>query len=64
MSIGSVTSPTGPPGSAPRAAVEDPQVRQAKVNAQADLLLAVRGVNLPGIAAARLNDGGGIDLHL
>ncbi len=42
----------------------DPEARQAAVNAQADLLSAVRGVNLPGIAAAKLSDGGGIDLYL
>jgi hypothetical protein len=44
--------------------VPDPVTRQEQVNATADLLQAVRGVNLPGIAAARMSDGKGIDLYL
>jgi hypothetical protein len=42
----------------------DPEARQAAVNSQADLLNAVRSVKLPAVAAAKLNDGGGVDLYL
>lgn len=45
--------------------VPDPQARQAQVNAQADLLQAMRGVELPTtMVLARLSDGQGIDLYL
>jgi hypothetical protein len=43
----------------------DPQTRQAQVNAQADLLQAVRGVDLPTkMALAKLSDNKGIDIYL
>jgi len=43
----------------------DPQTRQAQVNAQADLIQAVRGVDLPTkMALAKLTDNKGIDLYL
>jgi hypothetical protein len=65
MSVGSIgagaaiafqvaTAGSGPP---------DPAARQAQVNAQADLLQALRGVTLPAIAAAHLSDGKGVDLY-
>jgi hypothetical protein len=46
-------------GSAP-----DPATQRAQVNAQADLLSALRGVNQGAVAAARLTDGAGIDLYM
>jgi hypothetical protein len=42
----------------------DPEARKAQVNAQADLLQAVRGINLAGVASAKIADGGGIDIYL
>ncbi len=42
----------------------DPEARQAQVNATADLLQAVRGIDLPGIAAAKISQEGGIDIYL
>jgi hypothetical protein len=41
----------------------DPQARRAQVNAQADLLQAMRGVDLPAKMVAALGDGQGIDLY-
>jgi len=64
ISIGSGTPlPSGPlaaPGRTP-----DPEAQQAQVNAQADLLQALRGVDLPvKMVAARLSDNQGVDLYL
>ena len=42
----------------------DPAARQEQVNATADLLQAVRGVNLPGVASAAISREGGIDIYL
>ena len=42
----------------------DPVARQEQVNATADLLQAVRHVDLPGIAAAKISRDGGIDIFL
>jgi hypothetical protein len=42
----------------------DLTTQKAQVNAQADLLQAARGINLPGIAVALLSDGEGIDLYM
>ncbi len=66
MHIGSFTSVAT---SAPFAVVAagqapNPHAQKQQVNAQADLLQAVRAVNLPGVAAAKLSDGGGIDIYV
>jgi hypothetical protein len=45
-------------------AAPDPVSQQAQVNAQADLLQALRGGKLPAVAAAHLADGTGVDLYL
>jgi hypothetical protein len=42
----------------------DPAARQAQVNAQADLLQAVRQVDLPTKVAQLINDRKGVDLYL
>lgn len=43
----------------------DPQAQQAQVNAQADLLQAMRGVDLPTkMVLARLSDNQGVDLYM
>lgn len=43
----------------------DPQTQKAQVNAQADLLQAARGVELPvKMALARLSDNQGVDLYM
>jgi hypothetical protein len=43
----------------------DPATRQAQVNAQADLLQAVRSVDLPmKMVAARVSDNQGVDLYM
>ena len=42
----------------------DPECQKAQVNAQADLLQAVRGIDLQGIASAKIADGGGIDIYV
>jgi hypothetical protein len=43
----------------------DPQAQKAQANAQADLLNAVQGADLPmKMVLARLSDGQGIDLYL
>lgn len=45
--------------------VPDPQVAQAQVSAQADLLQALRGTELPmKMIAASLSDGQGVDLYM
>ncbi|GGQ76938.1 hypothetical protein [Couchioplanes azureus] len=43
--------------------VRDPQAEQAQVNAQADLLQAVRGVQAGTVVAARVTGGTGIDVY-
>jgi hypothetical protein len=42
----------------------DPAARQAQVNAQADLLQAVRNVDLPTKVVGMINDQKGVDLYL
>ncbi|GIJ43888.1 hypothetical protein Val02_07740 [Virgisporangium aliadipatigenens] len=42
----------------------DPAARQAQVNAQADLLQAIRQVDLPTKVVNLINDKKGIDLYL
>jgi hypothetical protein len=43
----------------------DPQAQKAQVNAQADLLQALRGVELPvTMVLARLSDNQGVDLYM
>jgi len=42
----------------------DPVARQAQVNAQADLLQAVRNVDLPTKMMGMINDQKGVDLYL
>jgi hypothetical protein len=42
----------------------DLQQQKAQANAQADLLTALRGTNLPGNTFAKLRDGGGIDIYM
>lgn len=45
--------------------IEDPAARQAQVNAQADLLQATRGMELPlKLVAARVSDNQGVDLYM
>jgi len=55
LALGMVTAPGQPP---------DPNARQAQVNAQADLLQAMRGVDLPTKMVAALSDGKGIDVYV
>jgi len=42
----------------------DPEAQKAQVNAQADLLLAVRSANRSSVVAARLSDSARIDVYL
>ena len=42
----------------------DPEAQRAQVNAQADLLQAVRTVDLPAKAVSAVTDGQGVDLYL
>ncbi len=43
----------------------DPKLQKAQANAQADLLQAVRGVDLPvKMVLARLSDGKGVDMYM
>jgi hypothetical protein len=44
--------------------VPDPDTQRAQVNAQADLLSALRGVNRGSVAAARVTDGAGVDIYM
>ncbi|HEU5107958.1 MAG TPA: hypothetical protein VFT95_05320 [Micromonosporaceae bacterium] len=55
LALGALAAPGQPP---------DPAARQAQVNAQADLLQAMRGVELPTKMVAALSDGRGIDLYV
>jgi hypothetical protein len=67
VSINSIGSGAASPfGLVPAAGhAPDPQTRQAQVNAQADLLQAIRGVELPvKMVMARLSDQQGVDLYL
>lgn len=44
---------------------QSPESKQAQVNAQADMLQAMRGVELPmKMVAAKLQDGQGVDLYM
>lgn len=64
MSVGAVGS-GGAAFSVPRAGqAVDPQARQAQVNAQADLLLALKGVQHGAQMVTRLSDGAGIDVYV
>jgi hypothetical protein len=54
LALGIAAAPGRPP---------DPHARQAQVNAQADLLQALRGVDLPTKMVAALGDGQGVDLY-
>jgi hypothetical protein len=59
-SIGSVPFSLIVPGT-----VQDPQARQAQVNAQADLLQAMVSSDLPAkLVQCTLNDGKGVDLYM
>ena len=42
----------------------DPEAQRAQVNAQADLLQAVRTADLPAKAVSAVTDGQGVDLYL
>jgi hypothetical protein len=42
----------------------EPEALQAQVNAQADLLQALRTADLPARAVAAVSDGQGVDLYL
>jgi hypothetical protein len=42
----------------------DPETQRAQVNAQADLLQAVRTADLPAKALSAVTDGQGVDLYL
>ncbi|HEX5741181.1 MAG TPA: hypothetical protein VFY17_06450 [Pilimelia sp.] len=42
----------------------DPQARQAQVNAQANLLLALKGVRHGAQVLPRLSDGAGVDMYM
>ncbi|OJF11017.1 hypothetical protein [Couchioplanes caeruleus] len=47
------------PGAAP-----DPRAQQEQVNAQADLLQALRGVQAGTVVAAKVTNGTGIDIYM
>ncbi|BFU44675.1 hypothetical protein [Krasilnikovia sp. MM14-A1004] len=58
--IGSAAFAVLSPGQLP-----DPYARQTQVNAQADLLQAMLGMDLPTkMVLGKLNDGQGVDLYL
>lgn len=42
----------------------DLQAQKAQANAQADLLLALRGAQSGSVVAARVTDGTGVDLYM
>ena len=63
MSIGSIGSGAAFVVAA-SGAPPDPAAQKAQVNAQANLLQALRGVELPAQAAARMSDGQGVDLYV
>jgi hypothetical protein len=67
MSISSIGSGAALPVGIVAAAGQtpDPQAQHAQANAQADLLQALRGVDLPvKMVMARITDGQGVDLYL
>jgi hypothetical protein len=62
MSVGSISPSAFRVATA--GAAPDPAAQRAQANAQADLLMALKGANMSSVVAARVTDGAGVDLYL